>query len=244
MDTKVTPSPKCVLCFSGGLDSTVLLYKLLKEGYDVHCLSVYYGQRHEKELESARLITSNLGIWNNFHEVNFRRTGIQTLLKGSSQTSDYILVPEGHYTDDSMRATVVPNRNMILLSLATAWAISLKAVVVVYAAHTGDHTIYPDCRPEFIEAMEEAICLCDESEPILRTPFSSMTKADIVKLGVGLGVPFEKTYSCYKGGEKHCGRCGTCVERIEAFTLAKVPDPTQYECGIRKYGPIDTTMPG
>lgn len=153
----------------------------------------------------------------------------KSIFPGSSQTSEDVPVPEGHYAEESMKATVVPNRNMVLLSLATAWAVSLKAQYVAYAAHAGDHAIYPDCRPEFFGHLGEAIRRCDwhKVEPL--SPFIRMTKSQIVKEGDKLQVPFERTYSCYKGGEKHCGKCGTCVERREAFSLAGVPDPTQYE---------------
>ena len=150
------------------------------------------------------------------------------LLAGSALTSSEIEVPEGHYAEDNMKATVVPNRNMILLSVAAGWAISSKYDRIAYAAHSGDHAIYPDCRNEFAEALDGAIRLADWHEVSLYRPFVDMTKADIVSLGAKLGVPFEKTWSCYKGQDLHCGRCGTCVERREAFYLAGVDDPTTY----------------
>jgi 7-cyano-7-deazaguanine synthase len=128
-----------------------------------------------------------------------------------------------------MRVTVVPNRNMILLAVAIGHAIASGADAVAYGAHAGDHAVYPDCRPAFAEAMAEAAGLChyDPGVTLLR-PFIDRTKADIVRLGAALGVPFALTWSCYEGGVRHCGRCGTCVERREAFTLAGVPDPTEY----------------
>lgn len=128
-----------------------------------------------------------------------------------------------------MKLTVVPNRNMILLALAGAWAVSTKSEAIAYAAHAGDHAIYPDCRPEFAEAMQGALLLCDWHPVRIARPFLAMSKADLVKLGAELGVPFALTWSCYKGGDKHCGKCGTCVERREAFELAGVPDPTKYQ---------------
>ena len=127
-----------------------------------------------------------------------------------------------------MKSTVVPNRNMIMLSLAAARAIAVGADGVAYAAHSGDHAIYPDCRPEFADAVAAALRICHYTPIELERPFVDMTKADIVRLGAELGVDFSKTWSCYKGGEKHCGKCGTCVERREAFRLAGVPDPTEY----------------
>ena len=127
-----------------------------------------------------------------------------------------------------MKSTVVPNRNMILLSVATGYALSIDAGQVAYAAHSGDHAIYPDCRNEFADAMAEAIRLCDWKTVSLARPFVTWSKADIVCRGKDLGVPFENTWSCYKGQAFHCGRCGTCIERREAFYLAKVDDPTTY----------------
>lgn len=220
-------SVKTVLCYSGGLDSTVLLYKLLKEGHEVRCLIVDYGQRHHKEVDHANSLLINDRRIRAYRILDL--IGISEILQGSSQTDVSVPVPEGHYTEESMKATVVPNRNMILLSLATAWAISTKSTQVAYAAHAGDHTIYPDCREVFITYLGLAVKLCDWNPPELYTPFLKKSKADIVSLGHSLGVPFEKTWSCYKGREKHCGKCGTCVERKEAFEIAKVVDPTEYE---------------
>ncbi|NEQ70210.1 MAG: 7-cyano-7-deazaguanine synthase, partial [Symploca sp. SIO2D2] len=138
-------------------------------------------------------------------------------------------VPEGHYEEEQMKVTVVPNRNMVLISVATAWAISLGAEAVAYAAHSGDHAIYPDCREVFGDAMDAALAVCDWSRIRLYRPFVGLSKADIVREGERCGAPLEMTWSCYKGRELHCGRCGTCVERREAFHLAGVLDPTPYE---------------
>ena len=215
---------KTVLIYSGGLDSTVLLYHLLAEGKEVRALSVDYGQRHACELDRAAAICAA-------RQVPFQRadlSGIRPLLAGSSLTSPDIPVAEGHYTEASMKSTVVPNRNMLLLALATSYALSSGAAEVAYAAHHGDHAIYPDCRPEFAEAMATAIGLCDWESVRLSRPFVDWSKADIVKRGAELGVPFEQTWSCYKGDTVHCGRCGTCIERREAFDLAGIDDPTLY----------------
>src|SRR5581483_8111809 len=132
------------------------------------------------------------------------------------------------YDEESMKATVVPNRNMILLSIAIGHAIAHKFEAVSYAAHAGDHAIYPDCREEFVNALEQAALLADWIPIKIMRPFVHTTKAGIVKVGDGLGVNFLSTYSCYEGGAIHCGKCGTCVERIMAFKEAGVPDPTKY----------------
>jgi 7-cyano-7-deazaguanine synthase len=215
---------KTIIVYSGGLDSTVLLYHLRATGQEVHALSVDYGQRHRCELARAASICESLGIPHSTADLS----AIQPLLAGSSLTSPEIEVAEGHYTEASMKSTVVPNRNMLFLALATAQALSIGAGQVAYAAHSGDHAIYPDCRNAFADAMAAAIRLADWNTVELVRPFVDWTKADIVRRGGELGVPFEQTWSCYKGGERHCGRCGTCIERREAFALAGVEDPTEY----------------
>ena len=216
---------KAVVLFSGGLDSTVLVYHLLNKGADLKLLSIDYGQRHEKELKSSSEIAEFLGLE---HEI-LRLPMLNNLLGGSALTDPSISLPEGHYAEDSMKATVVPNRNMILLSLAAGHAISLQFDTVAYAAHAGDHTIYPDCRPEFATAMDQALKLCDWNTVSLYRPFVQLSKHDLVRKGKELGVPFEKTWSCYAGNDKHCGKCGTCVERKEAFELVGLLDPTEYK---------------
>ena len=215
---------KTVLIYSGGLDSTVLLFDLLKEGHEVKALSVNYGQRHVRELEGASTICANAGVE---HRVADLRS-IQSLFGANSLTAHQHSIPEGHYAEETMKATVVPNRNMILLSVAAAWAITEKAECISYAAHGGDHAIYPDCRNEFADAMDAALRLADWHEVYLNRPFVNLSKADIVKLGSKVRAPLAHTWSCYKGGNVHCGRCGTCVERREAFYLAGISDPTDY----------------
>ncbi|MDM8007211.1 MAG: 7-cyano-7-deazaguanine synthase QueC [Phycisphaerae bacterium] len=214
---------RIVLIHSGGLDSTVLLYKLRADGHEVRCLGVDYGQRHRRELDAGQAICHDLGV--EYRIADLR--GLRPLLAGSALTDD-VPVPDGHYTDETMKATIVPNRNMIMLSAAIGWAVSLRYDAVAYAAHAGDHTIYPDCRPAFVEAVRSAARLCDWRPIELITPFVDQAKADIVRIGAGLGVPFERTWSCYKGGQVHCGTCGTCVERREAFEKAGLADPTVY----------------
>ena len=215
---------KSIVVHSGGLDSTVLLYKLMSVGDEIKTLSIDYGQRHAKEIECAKLLSANLGVEHRIAELS----SLADLLGGSALTTSEIEVPEGHYAEDNMKSTVVPNRNMIFLAVSVGWAISLKYDRVAYAAHSGDHAIYPDCRTEFTDALDAAIQLADWRRVSLYRPFVERTKADLVKIGAELDVPFEETWSCYKGGELHCGRCGTCVERREAFYLAKKHDLTAY----------------
>lgn len=213
-----------VLLYSGGLDSTVLLYHLRSEGHEVRCLSVDYGQRHARELAAARSICEGLGVEQRLVDLG----SVTPLLAGSALTGE-VSVPLKPYDAESLKTTVVPNRNMMMLSVATAWAVSLKYNAVAYAAHGGDHEIYPDCRPAFAEAMDRAMQLCDWHPVRLLPVFVGRSKADLVNIGEELGVPFGETWSCYLGGAAHCGRCGTCVERREAFESAGVTDPTVYE---------------
>jgi 7-cyano-7-deazaguanine synthase len=217
---------KALVILSGGMDSSVLAAYLKGpvKGYDVRALTIDYGQRHVREIESAKAIADWLKIR---HEI-VDLSALAPHLGGSSQTDERVPVPEGHYSAESMKATVVPNRNMLLLAVGAARAISTGCGVLAYAAHAGDHAIYPDCRPEFASAMETALLLCDWKPVQLMRPFINFTKAEIVRVGLTLGVPFGKTYSCYKGHAAHCGRCGTCVERREAFQLAGMKDPTDY----------------
>ena len=224
MAAELTKKSRVVAVVSGGLDSTVLLYDLAERCAEVKALSVNYGQRHVKELEFAKSICARLKI---SHEIADLR-GISHLLAGSSLTSKDIAVPDGHYAEETMKATVVPNRNMILVAVGAAWAISNKYDAVAFAAHAGDHAIYPDCREEFAQALDKAVSLADWHSVTVARPFVTISKADIVRRGQKLGVPFEATWSCYKGGAIHCGTCGTCVERREAFSLAGVTDPTEY----------------
>lgn len=222
-----------VVCLlSGGMDSTVLLY-LLRERYEVLALSVSYGQRHKRELLAAQAVVQAAGVQHRVVDLS----ALSVVLAGSSQTSADIAVPHGHYADSNMSVTVVPNRNMILLAVAAAQAISSQTASVAYAAHAGDHEIYPDCRPEFAIAMGHCLAQCHYTPVNLWRPFICMTKADIVKVGARVGAPFHLTYSCYEGGEQHCGLCGTCYERRTAFLEAGVADPTEYAHALPNYTP-------
>lgn len=217
---------RTVLVFSGGLDSTTLLYQLLSQGDEVRCISFDYAQRHAKELAGAFEVCQNL-------RVTHRIVGMRDLgeLLGSALGDPKVEVPDGHYTEEAMKLTVVPNRNMIMLSVAIGWAVASKFDQVAYAAHGGDHAIYPDCRPEFVAQIDAAATICDWHSVRVVAPFIALSKGDIVKAGLKLGVPYEKTWTCYKGRYKACGLCGSCVERLEAFALAGAADPLEYEEG-------------
>lgn len=216
---------KTIVVCSGGLDSVTLAYKCAREGGLSCLISFDYGQRHKKELDFATLAAQRLNIPHSTIDI----ASIGAQLSGSALT-DSLEVPDGHYAEESMKITVVPNRNAIMLSIAYGIASAQKTDRVAAAFHGGDHFIYPDCRPPFVAAFEamQRYALEGLSDISLYTPFLTMTKAQIVAEGAALGVPFSETWSCYKGGTQHCGRCGTCVERREAFHLAKVNDPTTY----------------
>lgn len=215
---------KTILIYSGGLDSTTLLYWFLDKKYDIKALSFNYGQRHSRELEFAKKNCLKLGVEHQVVDLS----SIKGLLKGSSQTDDTVEVPEGHYEAESMKSTVVPNRNSIMLNIAAAWAMSSKYDSVSCAVHSGDHFIYLDCRPEFVSSLQQTIQLADEHKVTIERPFIGITKAGIAKIAEELGVSIADTYSCYKGGPIACGKCGTDVERINALREAGVVDPTQY----------------
>jgi 7-cyano-7-deazaguanine synthase len=216
-----------VAIVSGGMDSVTLAYLLDSEGYDLHLLSVDYGQRHRKEISYAERCAERLGA--TFDIANISEVG--HLLSGSALTDD-VEVPHGHYAAENMALTVVPNRNAIMLSIAYGVAVAREADIVATAVHAGDHYVYPDCRPQFIEAFDamqrRAVEGFGHPELRLHAPFVNKTKAQIVEIGTSLGVSYEDTWSCYEGGDLHCGLCGTCHERKEAFQIAGAPDPTKY----------------
>lgn len=219
---------KAIVSLSGGLDSTVLL------GYAAHqwdansilACSFNYGQRHVKELSAAAAVAA-------FYDVEHIVFDLRPVTAFWGSDSSLLFgseVPHGHYAEDTMKQTIVPNRNMIFASIATGLAVSRGADTICLAVHGGDHFVYPDCRPEFMSAMSEAIRLGNPDANLeLYAPFIWKTKADIARIGESLNVPMALSWSCYEGGDLHCGRCGTCVERIEAFRIAGVPDPTEYD---------------
>ncbi|MVA58910.1 7-cyano-7-deazaguanine synthase QueC [Agrobacterium vitis] len=217
---------KILVVCSGGLDSVSLADKMAAEHQLIGLISFDYGQRHKKELDFAALAAKRLGVPHQIIDI----TAIGASLTGSALTDD-LDVPDGHYAEETMKITVVPNRNAIMLAIAFGVAAAKKADAVAVAVHGGDHFIYPDCRPGFIDAFQtmQAHALEGYADVKLLAPFVTVSKADIVTEGAKYGTPFEQTWSCYKGGDRHCGRCGTCVERREAFHLAGVTDPTDYE---------------
>lgn len=213
-----------VIC-SGGLDSVTLAYEVAQAGNLSGLLSFDYGQRHVKELGFAKLAGERLGVSHDIIDL----TSLTHLLPGSALTDD-VDVPDGHYAAESMKSTVVPNRNAIMLALAFGVASARGDGAVATAVHGGDHFIYADCRPGFIDAFAkmEVQALEGQGDVALLAPYVQIDKAGIIAKGAKIDVPFEETWSCYKGGEVQCGRCGTCVERAEAFALAGVDDPTVY----------------
>lgn len=212
---------KTMVIFSGGMDSGTLLYHLRDQGHELLPIGIDYRQRHIKELDYAHRFCAQLGL--KYPVLNLRSVG--ALLAGSSQTDKSIPVPHGHYQAETMKLTVVPNRNMLMLAAAGAVAIAHQCEALAYGAHAGDHAIYPDCRAGFIQIMREAFLNCDWKPLELLTPFRDWSKGEIAKEGVRLGVPYELTWTCYEGGEDPCGRCGACTERKEAFEYVGVPDP-------------------
>lgn len=218
-------SAKAVVIFSGGMDSFTLLHRVQRlDGLTPLALTFNYGQRHVREIDAARSVCQQLGVT---HQVIDLRS-VLPLLAGSSLTDD-IAIPEGHYADDNMKSTVVPNRNMILLSLAIGYAVSQGAGRVYYGAHGGDHTIYPDCRPEFVARMNEVAAVANYEAVEICAPYLHWDKGQILGEGLAMGLDYGHTWTCYNGRERACGKCGSCVERLEAFASHGVTDPLPYE---------------
>jgi len=230
--TKELDPNKTVVLLSGGMDSATLLWLVAKSSLksEVRAISIWYGQRHWKELDLASELCQELGIpWK-----EVRLPELQSVLGGNSLTDHDMKTPHGHYADESMKNTVVPNRNMILLSIAAGYAISEGMGTLAYGAHSGDHAIYPDCRPDFVVKMGEVLKICHYEPLELSTPFIYRDKANLLELGLALDVPYHMTWTCYEGNPNRgaCGKCGSCVERVEAFKANKTIDPMKYAVNL------------
>lgn len=212
-----------IIVVSGGVDSITMLYEY-KDRIALG-VSFNYGSNHNaKEIPLAKMHCERLGIKHIVIDLDFMGKYFQSsLLQGADA------IPEGNYADENMRSTVVPFRNGIMLSIAAGLAETHELAYVMLANHAGDHTIYPDCRPEFVDSMSQAIEAGTYSQTKILAPYTHITKAEIAARGKALGIDYSETWSCYKGGEIHCGKCGTCVERREAFALAGIEDQTKYE---------------
>lgn len=221
---KESPAKSVVVLCSGGMDSVVALHWAARAHTVATVLSFHYGSKHnDREIPFAAWHAASLGLPHTTLHLDFMGECFDShLLKSGGD------IPKGHYEEETMKQTVVPFRNGIMLSVAAGLAESKGSSGLVIAAHSGDHAIYPDCREEFMRAMGDAIRLGTYADVELIRPFIDHTKADIARIGDDLGVDFSQTWSCYVGGDTHCGECGTCVERREAFELAGVPDPTHY----------------
>jgi len=215
---------KTILVLSGGLDSTTLLYKLKDEGRDIKTLSFFYGQKHSKELECAKKICQKLNVENRQIDLS----SISKLIDSSSLTSN-MDIPEGHYKDENMKNTVVPNRNMIMASIAIGYAVNEGFDTVALGVHSGDHAIYPDCRPEFIQELKDIARIANYKSIDIYTPYLYKDKAEIIAEGIKLNVDYSLTWTCYKGLDKACGKCGSCVERVLAFSKNNYKDPVFYD---------------
>lgn len=211
-----------VIIVSGGVDSTTLLYDRRDE--IALAISFDYGSNHNaREIAYAEMHCKRLGIEHITIPLDFMHKYFRSsLLEGADA------IPEGHYADENMKSTVVPFRNGIMLAVAAGVAESRNLTKLLIANHGGDHTIYPDCRPEFISAMDSATNAGTYVGVRVVAPYTNITKGDIARIGKKLGIDYAETWSCYKGGEKHCGKCGTCVERKEALAYAGIEDTTEY----------------
>ena len=214
---------KIIVVYSGGLDSFTLLNEAIRSGKDISALSFDYGQKHRKELHFVEKFCTQESIDSKIVDIS----SIKELFQGSSLTDD-IDIPKGHYEDDSMKSTVVPNRNMILISLALGYAVTKGAEEVWFGAHAGDHAIYPDCRPEFVEKMDSVARIANYSPIAIKAPYITMSKTEILAIGLNMQLDYGLTWTCYEGKELACGSCGACHERLESFAANNVIDPIKY----------------
>ncbi|WP_420820178.1 7-cyano-7-deazaguanine synthase QueC [Salinicola halophilus] len=213
-----------VVIYSGGMDSYTVLHRAIREGYRVHALSFDYGQRHAKELEIAAEVCRTQGIPHRVVDIR----AIHQLIDNSALTDPDREIPVGEYDGDNLADTVVPNRNMILLSLAIGYAVNIDAPICFYGAHGGDHILYPDCRPEFVERMNDVSAIANFEPVEIRAPYLERTKAEILKDGLDMRLDYAKTWTCYLGQARACGECGSCRERLAAFAHWGETDPLPY----------------
>ncbi|XKE43851.1 7-cyano-7-deazaguanine synthase QueC [Halomonas organivorans] len=221
------PSPATVVIYSGGMDSYTVLHRALREGREVHALSFDYGQRHARELEVARRVCRELGVPHQVVDI----TAIHGLIDASALTDTSRELPDADYAEDNLQDTVVPNRNMVLLSLAIAKAVNIGADRVDYGAHGGDHVLYPDCRPAFVEAMNAVAAIANFAPVEIHAPYLRAGKAEILADGLAMGLDYARTWTCYRGEALACGRCGSCRERLAAFAANGARDPLDYADG-------------
>jgi len=224
---------KIIIGLSGGLDSTTLLGWLLSQDYEVHCCIFQYGSKHgilENKAATAVIQYYQLNKQHSIYPYYFKVDNIfsnsnSTLMQANTNT-----IPQGHYAADNMKSTVVPGRNLIFLSIIASLAETVGATEIALGVHAGDHFIYPDCRPAFIEAAKKCIELSSDNMVTIITPFLHYTKGDIVRLGneLDIKIPFHLTRTCYTSDEVACGKCGSCIERLEAFSENNIQDTIQY----------------
>lgn len=217
-------APRAVVIYSGGMDSFTLLHRAQREGYALHVLSFDYGQRHARELDVAARVCKYLGIAHRIVDIR----AIHGLIDGSALTDPSREMPSGDYEEGNLTATVVPNRNMILLSLAIAHAVNLGADKVFYGAHGGDHVLYPDCRPVFVEKMNAVAAIANFDAVEICAPYLHSSKREILADGLAMGLDYADTWTCYLGEELACGECGSCRERLAAFAAHGIEDPLRY----------------
>lgn len=217
---------KAIVSLSGGMDSSAVLAAALREGRSVECVSFFYGSKHnEHESRAASAVAAFYKVPLTSMDLSGFMAGFDSALLRSSGEN----IPEGHHEDPKMKNTVVPGRNIIFVSILAGLAWSWGAEEVWLGVHSGDRLIYPDCRPEFVTAMDKALCLGTDKRVRLCTPYLVSDKATILRDGLGMGVPYALTRTCYTARQVACGRCGACRERLEAFELCGVKDPIDYE---------------
>jgi 7-cyano-7-deazaguanine synthase len=223
------PKKLVVMGLSGGMDSSTLLSWFLAQGWEVHCCIFSYGSKHNSHENRAAYSVADYYLAKG-EAVRLYRFELDSIM--GKFNSNLLLsggeIPEGHQNDESMKKTVVPGRNLIFASIMAGLAESIGAGIVALGVHAGDHFIYPDCRPEFIQALNETVIRSSDERVIVTAPFSNIDKQGILKIGFDLGTPYNLTRTCYKDQEVACGKCGSCRERLEAFELLGVKDPIQY----------------